>query len=242
MSTDAPTGPETWDPLPLLERRVLGVLVEKQKTSRSPDAYPMTLNALTTGCNQKSNRDPVLDLSEDQVEEALGRLQRRGLVSKLVGGRVDRWRHLLYEAWRVGKLELAVLAELLLRGPQTEGDLRGRASRMDEIKDIDELRAVLKPLSDRRLIVYLTPPDRRGTVLSHGFHPPEELDAAKARFAAGAAADSEPAPSRSAVEATPGLEARLNEAFAEVEKLKQAVNGLQDQLAAVRKELGMGGG
>src|SRR5436305_10037659 len=104
----------------------------------------MTLNALTTGCNQKSNRDPVLDLTEDVVEETLGRLQRRGVVSKLVGGRVDRWRHLLYEAWRVSKVELAVLAELLLRGPQTEGDLRGRAARMEEIKDLDELRAVLK--------------------------------------------------------------------------------------------------
>lgn len=244
MSSDAPTGPEGWEPLPLLERRALGVLVEKQKTSKSPDAYPMTLNALTTGCNQKSNRDPILDLTEDEVEEALGRLQRRGLVSKLVGGRVDRWRHLLYEAWRVSKVELAVLAELLLRGPQTEGDLRGRASRMDEIKDIDELRAVLKPLSERRLVVYLTPPDRRGTVLSHGFHPPAELEAAKVKFAAGAAADTEPTvhrPTAPAQDATAGLEARLSAAVAEIEKLKQSVEHLQTQLAALRKELGLPG-
>jgi len=243
MSIETQTGSETWEPLPLLERRVLGVLVEKQKTSKSPDAYPMTLNALTSGCNQKSNRDPVLDLGDDDVEETLGRLQRRGLVSKLVGGRVDRWRHLLYEAWRVNKLELAVLAELLLRGPQTEGDLRGRASRMDEIKDVDELRAVLKPLADRRLVVYLTPPDRRGTVLTHGFHAAEELEAAKTRFAAGVA-DNDPGPPRvqaAGRDAVQGLEARLSQATADIEKLKQAVEGLQAQIASVRKELGLPG-
>jgi uncharacterized protein YceH (UPF0502 family) len=245
MSSDAPPGPETWEPLPPLERRVLGVLVEKQKTSKSPDAYPMTLNALTTGCNQKSNRDPVLDLTEDVVEETLGRLQRRGLVSKLVGGRVDRWRHLVYEAWRVSKVELAVLAELLLRGPQTEGDLRGRASRMDEIKDMDELRAVLKKLADRRLAVFVTPPDRRGTVVTHGFHAPEELEAATAKFAAGAFAEADtpaarPAPAPAA-DAVAALDARLTATVGEIDKLRQAVAGLQDQLTALRQELGAGG-
>jgi uncharacterized protein YceH (UPF0502 family) len=241
MSTDAPAPPETWEPLPLLERRALGVLVEKQKTSKSPDAYPMTLNALTTGCNQKSNRDPVLDLSEDEVEGALAGLQRRGLVSKLVGGRVDRWRHLAYEAWRVGKVELAVLAELLLRGPQTEGDLRGRAARMDDIKDVDELRAVLKPLADRGLVVYLTPPDRRGTVVTHGFHPPEELDAAKSRFAAGLTTESDPVPYRATPAAAPGLEARLGQAFDEIGRLREEVAALREQLTALRRELGGGG-
>jgi uncharacterized protein YceH (UPF0502 family) len=238
MSTSAPTSPETWEPLPLLERRVLGVLVEKQKTSKSPDAYPMSLNALTTGCNQKSNRDPVLELGDDQVEDALGRLQRRGLVSKLVGGRVDKWRHLLYESWRVSKVELAVLAELLLRGSQTEGDLRGRASRMDEIKDVDELRGVLKPLAGRQLVTYLTPPDRRGTVLTHGFHAAEELEAAKSKFAEGAVSDFELQAVRPIAE--PGQESRLSDAIAEIEKLKLAVSGLQEQLAAVRRELGIG--
>jgi uncharacterized protein YceH (UPF0502 family) len=243
MSTDAPVEPEHWEPIPLLERRVLGVLVEKQKTSKSPDAYPMTLNALTTGCNQKSNRDPVLELSEDTVEDTLGRLQRRGLVSKLVGGRVDRWRHLLYEAWRVNKIELAVLAELLLRGPQSEGDLRGRASRMDEIKDLDELRTILKSLSDRRLIVYVTPPERRGTIVTHGFHPPEELDAARTKFTAGAVTDHEapPRPTAPAPDVVAGLETRLTAAVEEIDRLKQAVAGLQDQLAALRRELGIAG-
>src|SRR5881227_4205166 len=116
MSSEPQGGAGPWPVLDLLERRVLGVLVEKQKTSKTADTYPMSLNALTTGCNQKSNRDPVLDLTDDEVEETLSSLQKKGLVMRMTGSRVDRYRHLLYEAWKVTKLELAVLAELLLRG------------------------------------------------------------------------------------------------------------------------------
>src|SRR5207248_1166663 len=115
----APVSAGPWPVLDVQERRVLGVLVEKAKTT--PDAYPMSLNALVTGCNQKSNRDPVLFLSEDDVEYTLTRLQKAGLVMKITGGRVERWRHLLYESWNVDKVDLAILGELLLRGPQTEG-------------------------------------------------------------------------------------------------------------------------
>src|SRR2546423_2639716 len=87
--------PASWPVLSLHERRVLGVLVEKAKTT--PDAYPLSLNALVTGCNQKSNRDPVLNLSDVDVEEALGSMQKKGLVMKITGsGRVERWRHNLY--------------------------------------------------------------------------------------------------------------------------------------------------
>src|SRR5438270_10888708 len=136
----------SWPILDVQERRVLGVLVEKQKTSKSADTYPLSLNALTTGCNQKSNRDPVLNLTEAEVEDAMGRCQKKQLVMKITGGRVERWRHTLYEAWQVEKVELAILAELLLRGPQTEGELRPRVSRMDPIEDLDALRAALRPL------------------------------------------------------------------------------------------------
>src|SRR5947207_5029915 len=107
----APNGP--WPVLDLKERRVLGVLVEKAKTT--PDTYPMTLNALVTGCNQKSNRDPILNLSNDQVEEGLLAAQRKGLAIRLTGsGRVEKWRHNLYDSWHVDKVEMAVLVELLL--------------------------------------------------------------------------------------------------------------------------------
>ena len=135
-----------WPILNPLERRVMGVIVEKAKTT--PDVYPMTLNSLVTGCNQKSNRDPVMNVDNVEVEETLDALQAKGLVIKVTGGRADRWRQALYEVWLVSKTELAVLAELLLRGPQTEGELRGRAARMEPIDDIEQLRAILKPLAD----------------------------------------------------------------------------------------------
>ncbi|MGL6095116.1 MAG: YceH family protein, partial [Fimbriiglobus sp.] len=190
-----PGPPPAWEPLSPHERRVLGVLIEKQKTSKSADAYPMSLNSITTGCNQKSNRDPVTEFDEDDVDETLGTLQKKGLAARITGSRVERFRHLLYEVWKPTKVEMAVLAELLLRGPQSEGDLRGRAGRMDEIKDLEELRGLVKALAERRLVVYLSEPGRRGTVVTHGFHAPAELDRARAQFAGGAAdPDANPAP------------------------------------------------
>jgi uncharacterized protein YceH (UPF0502 family) len=205
------------------EQRVLGVLVEKGKTT--PDTYPLSLNALAVGCNQKSNRDPVISLTEDEVEEALAGAQAKGLVIKITGGRVVRWRHALYEALGVGKVELAVLGELLLRGAQTEGELRGRASRMEPIEDLDALRAVLRPLAQRRLVVYLSPEGRRGTVLTHGLYTPEELGhlrAAHGTEGAEVQAGELPVPARPRV----SLEARL----AAVEDTVQA---LQDRITAL---------
>src|SRR5262245_62111796 len=175
--------PADWPVLSLAERRVLGVLVEKQKTT---DTYPLSLNSLVTGCNQKSNRDPVLNLRDDDAEEALAALNQKALATKVreLSSRVEKWRHLLYEAWKVNGVELALLAELLLRGPRTEGDLRVRANRMttpaDEVKDLDALRALLKPLAERGLVVYLTPERQRGTLLTHGFHDVRELERLKA--------------------------------------------------------------
>ena len=166
-------------PLSPGQRRVLGVLIEKQKTSKSADAYPMTLNGITTGCNQKSNRDPITDYSEDEVEEILRELQQAGLVMKITGGRAERWRHLLYDVWHVSKVELAILAELLLRGAQTEGDLRARASRMDDIPDLEQLRQHLSRLSEQKFILYLTEPGRRGTMLSHGIQTADDRDRLK---------------------------------------------------------------
>src|SRR5258707_10450873 len=94
--------PTAWPVLNSLERRVLGVLVEKAKTT--PDAYPLSLNALVTGCNQKSNRDPVMDVDDADVQEVLEALQEKGLVILIQSSRVDRWRHSLYDAWTSDKL------------------------------------------------------------------------------------------------------------------------------------------
>ncbi len=173
-----------WPPLTVNERRVLGVLIEKAKTT--PEAYPLSVNALVTGSNQKTNREPLLTLNDLDVEEALAALQQGGLVMRITGGRVERWRHLVYEKWQIDKVEIAILGELLLRGPQTEGELRARASRMEPINDLDTLRTRLKPLAQRNLVVYLSPEGRRGTMLTHGFHPPKELERLRGQHAGGA--------------------------------------------------------
>jgi uncharacterized protein len=229
------TAPATvvWPVLTPQERRALGVLVEKAKTT--PDVYPLSLNSLVTGCNQKSNRDPIMNLSDVEVEEAMDSAQKRGLAIKVTGGRVERWRHGLYEAWQVGKVELAILAELLLRGAQTEGELRGRASRMEPIEDLDTLRSILKPLAERRLIVYLTPEGRRGTVLTHGFHAPEEVERLRARQEN---LDHEAA----AVErVSPAVTAHAESTFPEerVANLERAVAELARQVRDIKERLGI---
>ena len=152
-TTPASTQPAArWRPLNSIDRRVLGVLGEKAKTT--PDAYPMTLNSLVAGCNQKSNRAPVLQLEPDQVEESLDRLREFGAVALVEGsGRVQKYRHYLYEWLGVGKIELSVMIELLLRGEQTVGELRGRVSRMDPINDLNALRELLTSLKDKGLVI-----------------------------------------------------------------------------------------
>ena len=161
-------------PLDAAERRVLGVLIEKGKTT--PEQYPLSLNAVVTGCNQKSNRDPVMVLDEEAVSRALTSLRHCGAVAEVFGsGKIPRYRHLAYEWLSAGKEELAILGELLLRGEQSEGDLRGRASRMDPIPDLDSLRAHLDTLAARGLVVWLSPPGR-GRMLTHGLLPEEKLE------------------------------------------------------------------
>jgi uncharacterized protein YceH (UPF0502 family) len=180
-TTDASTT-RRWRPLESIERRVLGVLVEKAKTT--PEAYPLSINALRTGCNQKNNRSPLMQLEEEQVEEACEQLRKSGAISQVQGsGRVDRYRHLAYEWLGVEKVELAVMAELLLRGSQTVGELRGRAARMEPIKDLGELQPTLDSLAAKGLIMYLTPPGR-GCVVTHALYLDRELE--KVRREAGA--------------------------------------------------------
>ncbi len=173
---------------------------------------------------------PILNLSDFEVEDILARCQRQGLVMKITGGRVVRWRHLLYEAWHVDKLDLAILAELLLRGPQTEGELRTRAGRMESFEDLDALRRTLRPLVERKLVVYLTPEDRRGAVLTHGFHDPSELERLKRHQAAQPIA----APPSAH---TAALEAALSEFRDELSELKRSNADLQAEVHELRDEL-----
>ncbi|MEE2941740.1 MAG: YceH family protein [Planctomycetota bacterium] len=130
------------------EARVLGVLIEKAFTT--PDQYPLSLNGATNGCNQKSNRDPVLDFSEAEVRVALQGLRMKGLVGVSVpsGSRVEKYRHNAKETLKLGERALAVLSELLLRGPQTAGELRTRAKRMRDVTAPDALEEALGALEE----------------------------------------------------------------------------------------------
>ena len=179
MSDSSPS-PKPVRPLDAAERRVLGVLIEKGKTT--PDQYPLSLNAVVTGCNQKSNREPVMNLDEEEASRALASLRAAGAVAEVFGsGKIPRYRHLAYEWLGVGKEELAILGELLLRGEQSEGDLRGRASRMDPIPDLETLRGHLDALAARGLVVWLSPPGR-GRLLTHGLLPDEKLEKVRSQL------------------------------------------------------------
>lgn len=168
-----------WRPLNPTQRRILGVLVEKAKTT--PEQYPLTLNSLTTGCNQKNNRDPVTNLSTDQVEISLDELRQMGAAIEVQGsGRVAKYKHCLYEWLGVDKVELAVMAELFLRGEQTVGELRGRAARMEPIADLGALRPIMQSLRQKNLVLELSP-EGRGQVVSHNLYKDRELAELKAR-------------------------------------------------------------
>jgi uncharacterized protein YceH (UPF0502 family) len=133
--------------LDAVEARVLACLIEKQVTT--PEYYPMTLNALTAACNQKSNRDPVMALEETLVVRTLDRLQDRGLIVRTVtaGGRVPKYRHSFTDKVPLGAARVAVLCELMLRGAQTVGELKGRASRMHPFESLDAVEAALTALA-----------------------------------------------------------------------------------------------
>jgi uncharacterized protein YceH (UPF0502 family) len=131
--------------LDAVERRVLGSLMEKDITT--PEYYPLTLNALLAACNQKSSREPVMELEEAAVREALRLLEEKGLAGVArAEGRVARFEHRLGEVLNLGRRESALLCTLLLRGAQTPGELRGRSERMHHLEDLDEVNLVLQKL------------------------------------------------------------------------------------------------
>ena len=198
------------------ERRVLGVLLEKGLAT--PEYYPMTVNALVAGCNQKNNRDPVMELYEAAVVEALRSLERQGLALSIVAesGRVARWRQELGQKFGLNAVELAIVGELLLRGAQSEGELRGRASRMRPIETLDALREILTQLRAKQFVVRLSPESSaRGVRWTHTLGPHEE-PAGDERVAA------PPSEARVAPPPTPDLIARiaaLEERVARLERL-----------------------
>lgn len=156
------------------QRRVLGVLIEKGLTT--PEYYPLTLKAVMTGSNQKSNRSPVVDYDKDTIEETLDQLKEAGLVGALHpdSGRSLRYRHYVRKRYEFSEPQIAVLAELLCRGRQTLGELRGRASRMVPIENLSLLRSELNDLLSRGYIQASGSLERRGVEVDHAFYRPNE--------------------------------------------------------------------
>lgn len=219
-----------------IERRVLGVLIEKSLAQ--PDYYPMTLNAVVAACNQKQNRDPVLELDEDLVLETLEQLRAAGIVGKVLpapGARKDRFKHEVESHFGWQKRERAVMAELLLRGPQTQGELRSRCSRLVPFEDLAAVSMVLDCLAqyDPPLAAQLPRvPGQSATRYAHLLYPEDERPAEPAAAVAAPAPD---ASVQAAVPETPSVE--VESLRTEVENLQVEVAELHEELAEMRRKL-----
>ena len=244
MTDPTPAAPAArkWQPLDANQRRVLGVLVEKAKTT--PAGYPMSVNAIVTGCNQKNNRDPAMALEDIDVERALEGLRVAGAASEIDWmGRVAKWKHHAYEWLGVSRAELAVMAELLLRGAQAMGELRGRAARMEPIEDLAALKPIVAGLVDRGLMIELTP-SGRGQVVSHNLYLEPEL--AQLRADPGAEG-SRPAVAHeraavasehAAAPATAGTTGAVAAMTAEIAELREELARLRDRVSALEAKAG----
>jgi uncharacterized protein YceH (UPF0502 family) len=230
-----------------VEIRVLGVLLEKEQTT--PDQYPLTTNALIAGCNQKTGRDPVTHLSETEVTEALDRLREDVLVWRNQSARAERWEHRLDRRWELDSKTKAVMTLLLLRGPQTPGELRTRSERMHHFDSVQQVEETLERLAtgfDAMVCELPRGPGQRESRWAH-------LESAEdPRDAAAAAAPGEPLP-RSADPAGPAettrppapghertaSERRLDSLEAAVGELRETVATLAEQLRDLRSQLGV---
>lgn len=209
------------------QRRVLGVLVEKAFTT--PDYYPLTLKALTSGCNQKSNRDPISNYTEDAVAETCDALREMGLIAVVhtESGRTERYRHYMRKRFTFSEPQLAIITELLLRGRQQLGELRSRASRMVPIENMEQLRSELGGLLEQGFIQASGQLERRGVEVDHTFYLPNEgrelaampEEAAPATTAPAPAAQPAAAPAPPAAAATAPLPPDVSERLASIERL-----------------------
>jgi uncharacterized protein YceH (UPF0502 family) len=221
------------------EIRVLGALIEKQRTT--PDQYPLTLNALRLACNQATNRDPVVDYDEATIRDALQRLRQRGWTryASGQGSRAAKYRHLLDEALGLGRDEIALLCVLMLRGPQTPGELKQRSDRLHSFGGLGELEETLERLIGRELVARL------------GRRPGQKEDRFTQLLGGSGGGDVEPHPwpVEPAVAADPDEEERTTGLVADadggsgalagrVEALETTVAELRDEIAALRRELG----
>ncbi|ACR13197.1 YceH family protein [Teredinibacter turnerae] len=201
-----------------IETRVLGVLMEKAVTT--PDQYPLSLNALTTGCNQKTNREPVMQVSESDVLDAVTQLIEKSVVSEVrIGTRVSKYQHRFsgteFAQYKFNKAQQAILCMLFLRGPQTPGELRSRSQRLFEFDNVQQAEASLAELEQKEYVVQLArEPGRREARYAHLFGDAEPQVSA---FSAEAGVASE---------ATPALEQRVTELEQRVADLEAMLNEL----------------
>ena len=209
-----------------VENRVLGSLVEKELTT--PEYYPLSLNALVNACNQKSNRDPVMNLDEAAVREALRALDKKGLAGAAdnMVSRVTKYEHRLQEAYNFTRHEIAILAELLLRGPQTPGELRSRADRMHKFDDLGIVQSTLQRLMKREPPLVKVLPRQPGTK--------------EARYAHLLSGEVEVTPPEPAVGVAVTSSANSGDRIArledQVENLQSEIADLKQQFAAFRKQ------
>lgn len=241
-ATSESTQGSGWRPLTAKQRRVLGTLMEKSKTT--PDAYPMTIASLTTGCNQKTNRSPITNLTSDQVEKVIDEMRLIGALTIIQGsGRVEKIRHYGYQWLGVSKVEAAVMTELLLRGEQTVGELRGRAARMEPIADLNELQNILKPLVERKLVVELTPAGR-GQIVSHNLYEEWEMNQLQTRVLSSPGSDEAGEEESSHRHTEPSSSSaasgsQISQLQQQVDSLTDVVNTLSQRLARLEKDLGV---
>jgi uncharacterized protein YceH (UPF0502 family) len=208
------------------EVRVLGALIEKDITT--PEYYPLSLNALVNACNQKSNRDPVMQLDEDAVRDAVEGLQQDRLAGPAGGAdsRVTKYEHRLQEVYNFTRPEIAVLCVLLLRGPQTPGELRGRGERMHRFEALEDVQSALQKLMQRE------PPLAK--VLARQ---PGTKESRYAHLMAGDVGETMgPAQIGAAAERGPAEGERIARLEAEVAELRREVGGVKDQLERFRKQ------
>ncbi len=217
------------------EVRVLGSLVEKERTV--PDSYPLSLNALLLACNQRTNRDPVVDFSEATVETALAGLRDHGLARRGVyhGSRVPKHRHVVEETLGIDASQSAILSVLMLRGPQTVGEIKLRTERMHAFASLDEVERAIDAMTTRDEPYVVRLPRRPGQKEERIAH---RLGGAPDTVRDPRPADATGVPAEDARGAGPSRSDRVDALEAEVAGLGERVATLEGQLAALRAELG----
>ena len=230
------------------QRRVLGVLLEKAFTT--PEYYPLTLKAVITGCNQKSNRSPIVNYDEDRAEDILDELRELGLAAVIepATGRSLRYRHYMRHVYSFTEPQLAILTELLLRGRQTLGELRSRASRMVSIDSLQTLRDELSGLVSEGYVRSSGSLERRGVEVDHGFYLATESRGLEPMPVADTEPDVSSAPAAPARAASPApvpnaglaeLKAENQQLRADLEALQNAVSALEGRFDDLCRELGV---